>query len=208
MKFRVLIRLIVRYPFELLKWFIKGRFHPVWILIVVITLGYLFKIINYEPKIIAAIFIIIGLAIIIWQMIGESKRFSEQRPNTFKNWVKKIPKLKPESRKINLKGGAFIISAGKAHLRVSIPEGASIEEKVKFLMNQREAMETRISNLDDKLDSKISEVNKKIKGVENKVEESKKVINSIISDVTIGNYDLRLLSIVLMICGSFIQILI
>ena len=59
-----------------------------------------------------------------------------------------------------------------------------------------------------KLDTKISELNKKIKGIENKVEETKKIINATISDITVGNYDLKLLSIVLMICGTFIQILI
>ena len=208
MKFRVLIRLIVRYPFELLKWFIKGKFHPVWILIVVITLSYLFKIINYEPKIIAAIFIIIGLAIIIWQMIGDTKRFSEHNPNTFKNWIKKFPKLKPKVLNINVSNTVVATISAKAHIKVSLSENAKIEEKVEFILKELDKMGTRTNQLYDELDNKISEVNKKIKEVESKVEESKKVINSIISDVTVGNYDLRLLSIVLMICGTFIQILI
>jgi len=203
-----ILKLILNYPGKIFNWVKGGRFHNISIIVIIITSCYLLEGITYKPKIIAAIFLIIGLSIIIWQMIGDTKRFSEQSPNTFKNWIKTFPKLKPKALIINLSDTLFITSSTKVHLRVSISEDSSIEEKVNFLMKQKDEMETAINNIGDKLDTKISEVNKKVKGIESKVEETKNIINSTISDITVGNYDLRLLSIVLMICGAFIQILV
>jgi len=54
----------------------------------------------------------------------------------------------------------------------------------------------------------LSELNKSIKELDRKIVETENIINSTISDVTVGNYDLKLFSVVLMICGTFLQILI
>ncbi len=208
MKIKELTGLIIRYPTKIIKWIKDGRFHNATILIFIITICYLLGKISFEPKIVSIVFLIIGLAIIIWQMIGDSKRFSEQSPNTFKFWIKKFPSIKPEGRIINESSGVIVTTGFKPHVSVSIAENASLDEKVNFLMKQKDEMETAINNVDNKLDTKVTELNKKIKGIENKVEETKKIINSTISDITVGNYDLRLLSIVLMICGTFIQMLV
>ena len=153
------------------------------------------------------LFLVFGSAIIIWQMIGDSKRFPSHDSNTIKNWIKNFPRLKPRTSKININSVSEANIATKVHVRISISKEASLEEKINYLLQQKENMETSIINLDDKLDNKIAEINNKLKKLEKKIIETENIINSTISDVTIGNYDLKLFSIVLMICGTFIQLL-
>lgn len=208
MKFKVAIKLFVSYPGKIFRWITDGRFHNFTILISVVTTLYFLKVIIFQAKIISATFLVIGLSIIIWQMIGDSKRFSEQSPKTFKHWLKKFPSFKPKALNINVGTASVVCEGLKPRVRISIPENSSLEDKVNFLMRRREELENDLDNIDDKLDLKVSELKIEIKEIENRVEETTKVINSTISDVTIGNYDLRLFSIVLMICGTFLQILI
>lgn len=207
MKVWEIIKLMMSYPKKLFKWIVDGRFHNLTLIILAVTILYFVKAITYQPKIISALFLVFGLAIIIWQMIGDSKRFPNRNLNTLKNWIKKFPGIKPRTLKINVGSGSFITTAGKVHLRVSISKDASVEEKVNYLMQQKEEMETAIINLDDKLDSNLTELNKKIKELDRKILESENIINSTISEVTVGNYDLKLFSVISMICGTFLQIL-
>jgi hypothetical protein len=141
-------------------------------------------------------------------MIGDSKRFPNRNLNTLKNWIKKFPGLKPKTLKVNVGSASVLMTGGKAHVRIGISKDASMEDKINYLLQQKEEMETAIINLDDKLDSKLSELNKSIKELDIKILETENIINSTISDVTVGNYDLKLFSVVLMICGTFLQILI
>ena len=208
MKVWEIIKLLIAYPRKIFKWIVDGRFHNLTLIILAVTILYFVKTITYQPKIVSALFLIFGLAIIIWQMIGDSKRFPNRNLSTLKNWIKKFPGFIPTTLKINVGSASVIMTAGKAHVRVSISKEASVEEKVNYLMQQKEEMETAIINLDDKLDSELSELNKNIKELDRKIVETENIINSTISDVTVGNYDLKLFSVVLMICGTFLQILI
>lgn len=208
MKVWEISKLIIAYPRKLFSWIVDGRFHNLTLIILVVTFLYFVKTITYQPKIVSALFLVFGLTIIIWQMIGDTKRFPNRNLNTLKNWIKKFPGFKPKNLKINLGSSSVIMTAGKAHVRVTISKDASVEEKVNYLMQQKEELETAIINLDDKLDSELSELNKSIKELDRKIVETKNIINSTISDVTVGNYDLKLFSVVLMICGTFLQILI
>jgi hypothetical protein len=202
------IKLLVGYPSKFLRWIKEGRFHNFSFLIIVVTVLYFLEVITYQPKYISAAFLIFGLSIIIINMLADAKRFLLHKPNTPINWFKKFPPIKPKPVKINVGVASTIITTGRPHVRISISENASLEEKVAFLLKQKEEIETSIINLDDKLDNNISEFKKEIKVVEEKIEETKKVVLSTISDITIGDYDLGLFSVVLMICGTFLQILI
>jgi len=202
------IKLLARYPSKFLRWIKEGRFHNFSIIVIVATVLYLLKIITYEPKYISASLLVFGLSIIIMHMIGDAKKFSKHQPNTPKNWLEKFPPLRPKTISINVNSAGVLFLGGKAHVRISISENASLEEKVAFLLKQKEEMESSINSLDDKLDNKIAEVKKEIKGVESKIEQTQKELDSTISDITVSDYDLRLFSVVLMICGTFLQILI
>lgn len=208
MKIWEIIKLLFAYPRKVFRWIVDGRFHNLTLIILAVTILYFVNTITFQPKIISALFLVFGLTIIIWQMSGDSKRFPNRNPNTLKNWIKKFPGIKPRTLKINVGSASVITTSGKAHVRVSISKDASVEEKVNYLMQQKEEMETAIINLYDKLDSKLSELNKNIKELDRKIMETENMINSTILDITVGNYDLRLLSVVLMICGTFLQILI
>ena len=202
------IKLLIAYPRKLFKWIVDGRFHNLTLILLAITILYFVKVITYQPKFISALFLVSGLSIIIWQMIGDSKKFPNRNLNTLKNWIKKFPGIKPKTLNINVGSASVIMTGGKAHVRVSISKDAPLEEKVNYLLKQKEEMETAIIILDDKLDSKLSELNKNIKELDRKILETENIINSTISDVTVGNYDLKLFSVISMICGTFLQILI
>jgi hypothetical protein len=208
MKVREIIRLLFAYPGKIFKWIVEGRFHNLTLITLAVTILYFLSIITYKPKIVSALLLVSGLSIIIWQMIGDSKRFPNRNLNTLKNWIKKFPGFKSKNLKINVGSANIIMTAGKAHVRIGISKDASVEEKVNYLIQQKEEMETAIINLDDKLDSELSELNKNIKELDKKIIETENIINSTISEVTVGNYDLKLFSVVLMICGTFLQILI
>ena len=208
MKIRYTLKLLVRYPSKFIRWLISGRFHPVSILVIIFTLFYFFKLINSGSKTFSVVFLSIGLGIILWQLIGDSKRFSGFNPNTFTDWLKKIPKFKGKDVVINYDTSLLVIKGHKPHIRIDIPETSSIEEKIKFLLKREKEMDTAIYSLETKFDDKIIETGNKVKRIEDKVEETKRILTSVISDVSIGNYDLRVLSIVLMICGTFLQLLI
>ena len=208
MKIWEIIKLLIAYPGKIFKWIIDGRFHNLTFIILAVTILYFLKTITYQPKIVSALFLVSGLSIIIWQMIGDSKRFSKHSPNTFKHWIKRIPRFTPKPLIIKTGVAESVGVAEKVRVKISIPESSSIEEKVNFLMRRREEMAEALDNLNDKIDDKSAKMNKKIKVVNDTIEETKKIINSTISDITVGNYDLRFLSIVLMMCGTFLQILI
>ena len=125
-----------------------------------------------------------------------------------KNWIKKFPGFEPKTLSINVSSAGSLETAGKIYVKKSIPLSSPLEEKVNFLMKQNEIVESLIINLDEKMDNKLSEVNKNIKELDSKIVKTENIINSMISDVTVGNYDLKLFRVVLMMCGTFLQILI
>jgi len=100
------------------------------------------------------------------------------------------------------------VTAERVRVRISIPESSTIDEKIDFLMRRRDEMVEALDNLYDKVDEKINEINGKIKIINETIAETKKLLNEKISEVAISNYDLRLFSIISMICGTFLQILI
>lgn len=208
MKFRYTIKLLIAYPSKIFKWLVEGRFHNLTLIILAVTILYFFNIITYEPKIVSALFLVSGLTIIIWQMILDSMKFSKHKPNTPKNWIKKFPNFKPKTLSINVGSASTVETAGKIYAKKSIPLSSPLEDKVNFLMKQNEIMESAIINLDEKMDNKLSEVNKNIMESDRKIEETEIIINSVISEIAVGHYDLKLFSVVLMICGTFLQILI
>ncbi len=203
------IKLIVGYPGKLLKWVVKeARFHNLSIIVIVITLLYFLQIIKWETQKISAELLVSGLAIIIWNLIIDAKRFSKHNPRTPLNVIKKFPKLIPKTLRVNVSSAISVETAGKIYAKQSVPIGWSLEEKVNFLIRQKEKMEDELIKLEGKLDSKLSEVSNSINQLDKKIDNKEDIINSIISDITIGNYDLRVLSVVLMICGTLMQVLI
>jgi len=208
MKIKEIIKLIIAYPGKSINWLVDGRFHNLTLIILVLTILYFVKTITYQPKIVSALFLVFGLAIIIWQMIGDAKKFSKHNPNTPKNWIKKFPSFKPKTHHINVSSVSSIETAGKIYAKKSIPLSSPLENKVNFLMKQNKIMESAIINLDEKMDNNLSEVNKKIMESLRKIDETEIIINTVISELAVGNYDLRLFSVILMICGTFLQILI
>lgn len=194
---------------EFFKWLLDyGKYYILSMLIILITLCYFTGVFSFQTKIVSSVFLIAGLILIIKQMIMDAKRFSEFESRTLKNVIKKFPKFKFESIIIKTGTADYVFIGEKVRVEISIPESASIEEKVNFLMRRKVEMGNAINNLDDKLDDNISEVNKKIKEVKNLIEDTNKLINSNLAIHIVGSYDLSFLSVVLMICGSLMQILI
>jgi hypothetical protein len=201
-------KLLLSYTSELLRWIKEGKFHIFSIIIIVATVLYFLKIITYEPKYISAAFLIFGLSIIIMQMIGDAKRFSEHQPNTPKNWLKKRPPLKQKPRPIQINSVFENEMSSKISYSLSISENASLEKKVEFLLDRYQDMEKEIKNLGEKLDNNRAEVKNEIKDIFSKIKQIQKELDLKISHVTVSDYDLRLFSVILMICGTFLQILI
>jgi hypothetical protein len=203
------IKLIVSYPDKLLIWVVKeARFHSLSIIIIIVTMLYFLNIRPFQPKVISTIFLAFGLVIIIWHLKIDAKRFSKHNPRTPINVIKKFPKLIPKTLRVNVSSASSVETAGKIYAKQSVPIGWSLEEKVNFLIRQKEKMENELIKLEDKFDRKLSEVNNSITELDKKIDNKEDIMNTIISDITIGNYDLRVFSVVLMICGTFLQILI
>lgn len=94
---------------------------------------------------------------------------------------------------------------GKAHARVSISEGAAIEQKIDFLLRQVDNLQTSIEKIDDRVDEVESSITNKTKEISIELENLKTSLGTIISGHIIGDYDKNLFGIIITMCGTIIQ---
>ncbi len=195
---------LFNYLKQLLKWLLRGKFHLLTLVVVVITINYLIGYITFYPVYIASIFSILGLFIILTQQLLDAKQFSDYKPNTIRNWIKGFPKITPTEKSISSSITATITA--KAHLSVSISDNASLENKVAHLLNEIGLLDKRINQITDNLEKTNNEISSKSNELKSNIEKVNDVLKSLIAGHIIGSYDINFFGIVITICGTLIQI--
>lgn len=114
-----IVKRVLNYLFRLLKWIAKGKFYILSLLVLVTTSLYFIRILNNNIKIVSTFFLTIGLALIIWQMVFETRRFSEHKPNTIQNWIKNFPTLKPRNINIEVNSVAVVMMGSEINFSSS-----------------------------------------------------------------------------------------
>ena len=197
---------IFSYLKRIFDWLIDGTFYLLSGMAIIITVAYYFGCSTFDPKIVSGLFLIVGIVILIWQMLLDANNYSNSNPKTFSNWIKKLPHFKPRTININVSSSASISVGSNAHIKVSISKKASTEEKLDYLLQQKEEIENHLFKLDDLFNDKIFEYKNRFKGLDEKIEQSELKINQFIAEVTISNYDIRMFSVVITLCGTLIQL--
>ena len=147
-------------------------------------------------------FSLLGLCIILKQLILDSKKFSEYRPNTFSNWSKSFPTLKPVIPISGITGGSI---TAKACLTDSLPDSDTIEQKVDFLLQRIHEVQTAIHGLDDRIDGVAASITKETDNLKTQLDTVHKSLTEIIAGHIVGSYDITLFGIIITICGILIQ---
>lgn len=86
---------IFSYLKRVVSWILDGGFYILSIITVIVTILYIVRVINFYPNIVASVLAILGLLIILTLQIFDAIDFAEHKPNTFINWIKSFPTLRP-----------------------------------------------------------------------------------------------------------------
>lgn len=187
----------------LVNWLESGTFYILSLIVVILTSLYITKILDFMPDIVSLAFSITGLFILLIQQITDARQFSTHNPNTFHNWIKSFPTLKPIT--IQLNSAVFSLSTSKANMTVSISENESIEKKVEFLIKEVRNIQKVLDNVDDRIENVAAILEKKSKEFSSNIEKLDNSLNSVIASHIVGDYDKNYFAIIITLCGSLIQ---
>lgn len=185
------------------NWFWKGRFYVLSFLVILLTFLYAFGVIKFYPGIIALIMTVLGLLIIYCLLLLDARDFSEQKPNTLRNWIKSFPF--PRSDIVGTLDSIIMDARLSAHGTVSISENSTIEMKVEFLLSQVNSIQDSIVNVDNRVNNVESSLKKDVNGLKTKLHNLDSSLKSIIASHVVGNYDLNVFGIIITLCGTIIQ---
>ena len=183
-------------------WLLQGNFMLLSVSAIIITLLYIIGTLDFYSSIVSALFSLTGLAIILMQLILDSKKFADYKPNTIGNWIKSFPTFKSVTVSANFCLG---ISA-KAHATVSISDSATIEQKVDFLLRRIDEAQTALNHLDDRIDDLATSLKKESKNLTTQVNSVRKSLTETMAGHIVGSYDITLFGIIITICGTLIQV--
>jgi len=198
------IRSFLVYLRQIAQWVWRGKYYILTFSAVIITILYLTRILNFYPNVVAALMALTGLLIILSQQILDAREFADRKPNTLRYWIKSFPTRKPIV--LSVEAGSFSVASGKAHLSVSIPENATIEAKVDFLLRQVDDLQTAIGRVDDRVDDVAASLENKSKNLKIDLDKINASLKTTIAGHIIGAYDLNFLGIIITICGTLIQL--
>lgn len=189
---------------ELINWLQRGRCHYLTFLVIILTSLYLFRIINIYPKLIGFVFSSIGIIVLLWQLMQDAKKYTNQKPNTIPNWIKSFPKIK--SHIIYAKADIFLEDVTiKATARVYPPDSEPLEGKVVYLLNQVNNLQNQIDSIEMKITNLDESQNSIKKECISKVTSLEESMNNLIAYHSIGDYDINLFGIIITICGLAIE---
>lgn len=183
---------------------VKGKYHLLSVLTVVVTIFYFVGIIKFYANYIGSIFTIIGLLIILILQSKDARDFADYKPNTIKNWLKSILDIK--GRALYVKSHCKIETDASAQLTVSISEDETLEAKVNFVLREVYQINERLNKLNKHIDNTNDELNKKTANLIEHINNLSNSIQATISNHVVGAYDLNLLGIILALCGTLIQL--
>jgi hypothetical protein len=196
--------LSLNYIKQVANWVWRGKVHLFSIFTVIITILYIVGIIDFYPNIISATFSLIGLAIILRQLFLDASQFADQRPNTFLNWIKSFPIGKPIT--LSVEGGVSPTSILKLRWMTLFPEAnATIDTKVEFLLERVKHLQDEILDFDSHIDRLDASLFNKTQELNTNLENLNKSLKTIIASHPVGDYDVNLFGIVILICGTLIQ---
>jgi hypothetical protein len=96
--------------------------------------------------------------------------------------------------------------SGKVHSTISIPDNATPERKLSFLLEQVTHIQTALGKLDDRIDEVADSSKQASRQLEFKIENHEKALESLMAGHAVGAFDLSLFGIVITICGTLIQV--
>lgn len=184
-------------------WLWSGKFHICSFLSVISTILYLTGRITFYPKIVAFVFTIVGLFIIFYFQFVDARDFSYHRPNTIQNWLKSFPAGNPITLAV---GSTSIgITSLKARLRTTIPDNLPIEEKVAYLIEKIDRIQTTIEKIDDRITEVNTLIESQLKSLRSEFDNYNSSLKEIIASHAVGDFDFNLFGIVITFCGTIIQ---
>jgi hypothetical protein len=190
---------------QIATWIWHGKVHLLTIFTVIITILYIIVVIDIYPNIIAATFSLIGLVIILRQLFLDASLFADQKPNTFHNWIMSFPTGKP--LEIAVQDAASVSTSVKLRWMTLFPEAnATIDTKVAFLVERVQHLQDEILDFDSHIDRLDASLFNKTQELNTNIENLNKSLKTTIASHPVGAYDLNLFGIVILICGTLIQL--
>lgn len=185
------------------NWVWQGKFYILSTLVVFFTILYIIDVLNFYPDIVSLVMTIGGLLILLNVLMLDAREFSDQRPNTPRNWIKSFPTTR--SVNISLSSGLVMVGGLKARVTGSVSENATIENKVEFLLRQVSNIQESIANVDTRVDNVEASLTKEIKELTANLCNLDASIKTIIASHAVGTYDLNFFGIIITLCGTVIQ---
>lgn len=188
---------------ELFKWLWRGKWYIMTLITLLITILYILKIISSCSSVVSTTFSVVGLLILLFQLFLDAKQFKVHRPNTLGNWLNSFPK--PRTIILEVDSGHQVVTGEKASLIVSLPDNATIERKIEFLIQQYKNLQSSLTILDDNFDDfKSSQIKTGAEMIKD-LEEMRNTLESTLAGHVVGSYDLVFFAIFLTILGTLIQ---
>ncbi len=186
------------------KWFFgQGKYYLLSLAVVFVTILYVSDILSFYPNLVSAGMTILGLLIILRLLMLDARKFTDQRPNTLRNWIKSFPITKP--LEISVSGSISVYSSGKARVTGTLSENATIENKVEFLISQVDTIYDSIANVEERVNNVESSLTKEIRKLANDLSNLDKSLKTVIANHAVGTYDLNFFGIIMTLCGTVIQ---
>jgi hypothetical protein len=195
---------ILSYLKRVVSWVFDGGFYILLSIVVIVTILYVIKVINFSPNFVASGLSIIGLVIILTLQVFDAIDFAEHKPNTFINWIKSFPTLKPIT--ITANGIGSLTMFGKARARLRPRSDAILEEKIDFLLRQVDNIQNVLDNLDDRIDKVDDKSNKNINELKAEIKRLSTTVNTKLAEHIVGSYDANIFGVIITICGIVIQV--
>lgn len=188
---------------QIALWVWNGKYHLLSIASFIITVLYLTKILRFHPSTVALIMVLTGLLIIFTLQIIDATKFSSNKPNTFKGWLKSYPTGKPLN--LSIADVVSVAFSGKGQVTGSISADATIEKKVDFLLKQVAVINSVIARVDNRVDEVNSSLKNTAMEFQTSVSTLTTTLNKVIASHVVGSYDINLFGINITISGTVIQ---
>ncbi len=194
----------IRYINLIKLWIWRGKFYILSALTICISFLYISEVVNFYPNHLAFGMTIIGLGIILQQQSRDVKDFSSHEPNTLVNWLRSFPKTKNVTIHAS-SASASLGMFGSPTIYISMPDNATIEQKVEHLYNEISGVKNSIGNINMHIESVESLLSERIQGLALKLQKIDASINGLLASHVIGNYDLNFFGIIITLCGATFQ---
>lgn len=185
------------------RWLWKGKFHLLSLFSTMVTILYLVGLLNFYPKTVGFLFVIIGLLIIYFQLLRDVRNFSYQSPNTFWNWLKSIPAK--ESNRTTLKTADTVALTDGVRAKITISDDATIERKVSFLMEEIVRVQSSVEKIDNRVNDIDNNFKRELRKLRSEIEHYNEKVKGLIAGHAVGDFGVSLFGIVITFCGMVIE---